>query len=274
MNSHSRADHDDFGGLHRDLAATAMRVSRRNVMRALGLIGSATLVGCGDDQSPTSPTATTTTTTVASSCTGAIPSETAGPYPGDGTNGPNVLIMGGVVRNDIRSSFGSMNGTAEGIPLTLILQLVSASTCEPLSGRAVYLWHCDRAGGYSLYSAGVTNQNYLRGIQAADGSGQVTFQSIYPGCYAGRWPHIHFEIYPSIAASTSAGNKVATSQLALPRSSNDQVYATAGYESSARNQSQVSLASDNVFSDGYQLELATVTGSVAGGFTAMLTVAI
>lgn len=274
MTAHSHADHDDFGGLQRDLAATAMRVSRRNIMRALGLIGSATLVGCGDDKAPTSPTSTTTTTTVASSCTGTIPTETAGPYPGDGTNGPNVLNMGGVVRTDIRSSFGSMTGTAEGVPLTLILQLVSASTCNPLSGRAVYLWHCDRAGGYSLYSAGVTNQNYLRGIQAADQGGQVTFQTIYPGCYAGRWPHIHFEVYPSIAQSTSAGNKVATSQLALPRTANDLVYATAGYESSARNQSQVSLASDNVFSDGYQLELATVTGSVASGFTATLTVAL
>ncbi len=178
--------------------------------------------------------AVTRSDTVASSCTGQqrIPNETAGPYPGDGTNGPNVLVMSGVVRNDIRSSFGGMSGTAPGVPLTVILRLVSASTCQPLAGYAVYLWHCTRDGGYSLYTSGFTSQNYLRGIQDADASGQVTFQTIYPGCYSGRWPHIHFEVFPSISASNSAGNKVATSQIALPRSQNDEVYATAGYEAS------------------------------------------
>ena len=57
------------------------------------------------------------------------------------------------------------------------------------------MWHCDRLGRYSLYGAGVTNQNYLRGTQEADASGNVTFTSIFPGCYSGRWPHIHFEVY-------------------------------------------------------------------------------
>jgi protocatechuate 3,4-dioxygenase beta subunit len=212
--------------------------------------------------------------TVASSCTGKIPNETGGPYPGDGTNGPNVLVMSGVVRSDIRSSFGGMSGTAPGVPLTVILRLVSATTCQPLAGYAVYLWHCTRDGGYSLYTSGFTNQNYLRGIQDADASGQVTFQTIYPGCYSGRWPHIHFEVFPSVSASSSAANRVATSQIALPKAQNDEVYATTGYEASIRNQANVSLSSDNVFSDGYSLELATVSGNVATGYTAMLTVAV
>lgn len=287
------ADHDDFGGLQRDLAATRQavaglmaasrtaRFSRRNMVRALGIFGGAAVtVGCGDSASPTSPTTPTTPTTTtetptpASSCTGRIPNETGGPYPGDGTNGPNVLVMGGVVRSDIRSSFGGMTGTAPGVPMALQLRLVSASTCQPLAGYAVYVWHCTRDGGYSLYNQGFTNQNYLRGIQEADAAGQVTFQSIYPGCYSGRWPHIHFEVFPSVGASISAANRVATSQIALPRAQNDEVYATAGYESSARNQANISLSSDNVFSDGYALELATVTGSAAGGYTAMLTVGI
>jgi protocatechuate 3,4-dioxygenase beta subunit len=138
----------------------------------------------------------------------------------------------------------------------------------------VYIWHCDRAGGYSLYSQGVTNQNYLRGVQEADASGRVSFTSIFPGCYAGRWPHIHFEVYPSLAAATSVANKIATSQIALPKATCDLVYATAGYEQSITNLSQVTLASDMVFSDGSSLELATVTGSVATGFTAALTVAV
>ena len=136
------------------------------------------------------------------------------------------------------------------------------------------MWHCDRPGRYSLYSSGVTNQNYLRGVQAADASGRVSFTTIFPGCYSGRWPHIHFEVFPSVSAATSVGNKVATSQIALPKDTCDAVYATAGYESSVRNLAQVSLATDNVFSDGSALELATVTGSAAGGYTASLTVAV
>jgi len=185
-----------------------------------------------------------------------------------------VLGQSGIVRGDIRSSFAGLIGTSDGVPLTVVLTIVSASTCGPLAGRAVYLWHCDRLGRYSLYSPGVTNQNYLRGIQEADANGRVSFTSIYPGCYAGRWPHIHFEVYPSVSASSSVANKIATSQIALPKATNDLVYATAGYDGSIANQSQVSLASDSVFSDGASLELATITGSVGGGLTATLTIAV
>ena len=81
-------------------------------------------------------------------------------------------------------------------------------------------------------------------------------------------------MYPSLAAATNVSNRTATSQIALPKAACDQVYATSGYDSSVSNLSQVSLASDNVFSDGSALELATVTGSVSSGMTATLTVAI
>jgi protocatechuate 3,4-dioxygenase beta subunit len=93
----------------------------------------------------------------------------------------------------------------------------------------VYLWHCDRAGLYSLYSAGATNQNHLRGVQAANANGVVKFTTIFPGCYAGRWPHMHFEVYRSLTAATSVSNKIATSQIALPKAACDLVYATTGY---------------------------------------------
>jgi protocatechuate 3,4-dioxygenase beta subunit len=270
-------DHDDFGGLHRDLLATGAAMDRRGMLklaaRLSGAVGALQLFGCGGSSaSPTSPTTTTTTTTSGACST--IPNETQGPYPGDGSNGPNVLNLTGVVRGDIRSSFASLSGTADGVPLTIVLTIVSASTCAPLAGRAVYLWHCDRAGRYSLYSSGVTDQNYLRGVQEADASGKVTFTSIYPACYSGRWPHIHFEVYSSLSVATSVANKSATSQIALPKATNDLVYATSGYEASVSNMSRVTLATDNVFSDGSSLELATVTGSVEGGFTAALTVAV
>jgi len=269
--SHQDDDHDEFGGLHRDLRLTGAAMDRRGALRLAARfsasLGAIHLLGCSGDSADdaiTDPNA---------ACT-RIPEETAGPYPGEGSNGPNVLNQTGVVRSDIRSSFAGLTGTADGVPLTVVLTIVSASTCAPLASRAVYLWHCDKAGRYSLYSSGVTNQNYLRGVQEADSTGKVSFTTIFPACYSGRWPHIHFEVYPSLAAATSVANKIATSQIALPKATCDLVYATAGYEQSITNLSQVTLASDMVFSDGSSLELATVTGSVATGFTAALTVAV
>lgn len=285
-------EHDDYGGLHRDLHATAAAMNRRSLLRwaaraGVGL-GALPLIGCGGEnltaptvQASTSTTtamgtatSTSTDTTVGITSCSRVPEETAGPYPGDGSNGPSVLGQSGVVRTDITSSFGGLVGTADGVALTLTMTLVSATTCEPLAGRAVYLWHCDRQGRYSLYTSGVTNQNFLRGVQATDADGRVTFTTIFPGCYTGRWPHFHFEVFPSTAAATSVSNKVATSQIALPKDVCDQVYALSTYPSSASNLSRISLASDNVFSDGVSLQLATVTGSVSGGFSASLSVAV
>jgi protocatechuate 3,4-dioxygenase beta subunit len=206
---------------------------------------------------------------------GAIPQETAGPYPGDGSNGPNVLTKDGIVRQDIRSSFGTSSTTAEGVPLTVELHVVSvANGAAPLAGAAVYLWHCDQTGRYSLYSQGATQENYLRGVQAADADGDLTFTSIFPAAYQGRWPHIHFEVYPDVATATSAGTKLRTSQLALPEDVCNEVYATDGYEQSVRNMQRLSLESDMVFSDGWSLQLATVEGSTSDGLTASLTVPV
>lgn len=263
-------DHpEDFGGLHDDLRRTGASMSRRQMLRLSammgGSVGALHLLGCD--------TGTDLDDGDSGMCT-RVPEETAGPFPGEGSNGPNVLNQTGVVRSDIRSSFAGLSGTADGVRLDLALTLVSASTCAPLSGAAVYLWLCDRLGRYSLYSAGVTNQNYLRGVQGANASGLVTFTSIFPGCYPGRWPHIHFEVFPSVAAATNVANKVATAQIALPKTACDLVYATTGYQSSVSNLAQLSLATDNVFSDGTALELATVTGDVASGLTATLTVAV
>jgi protocatechuate 3,4-dioxygenase beta subunit len=149
----------------------------------------------------TSTTSTTTATAVATCAK--IPQETAGPYPGDGSNGPNILTTNGVVRSDIRSGIGTASGTANGVPLTVNLTIVDATTCKPRTGTAVYIWHCDINGGYSMYSQGVSSQNYLRGVQQVDANGNVDFVTIFPACYSGRWPHIHFEIFPSLAAATS-----------------------------------------------------------------------
>ena len=221
----------------------------------------------------TSPAAATTPA-ASGSALQAIPEETAGPYPGDGSNGVNVLKESGIIRGDIRASFGSSSTVAKGVPTTIKLTLVDANGGAPLKGAAVYIWHCDASGLYSLYSQGATGENYLRGVQAADANGVVTFTSIYPACYAGRWPHIHYEVYPTIADATSASNRLATSQLALTKEASAAVYAGAGYPNSTQNLSQVSLATDMVFSDGAELETPTITGSVAGGYTIAMSAAI
>ena len=223
-----------------------------------------------------SPTATPTLTRAIAECGTEIPQETAGPYPGDGSNGPNVLEASGVVRRDITSSFGTGSTTAEGVPLTFTLTLLdNANGCVPLAGAAVYAWHCDRDGKYSMYDSGLADENYLRGVQEADANGQVTFSSIFPGAYSGRWPHIHFEVFESMSNATAAGQVLAVSQIALTQAACDDVYATAGYEASVRNMTRTTLKSDNVFGDdGGIYQLATMTGSAAAGYTAGLNVTI
>ncbi|XVV13228.1 intradiol ring-cleavage dioxygenase [Actinoplanes sp. CA-131856] len=252
-------------------------MSRRNMLRGFGL-GAAVLglAACGTKESTSATTTASTSTgstSTGSTSTGEIPDETAGPYPGDGSNGPDVLEQSGVVRSDIRSSFGTASGTAEGVPMTLELTILDmADDDAPFKDVAVYVWHCDRDGNYSLYSDGITGENYLRGVQIADSSGKVTFTSIFPACYSGRWPHIHFEVYPSQADITDSTKAIATSQVALPKATCDLVYATTGYSTSVTNLSQVSLANDNVFGDdSAALQLGTVSGDVTNGFAVALT---
>lgn len=223
-----------------------------------------------------SATPSPTLTRAIAECGVEIPQETAGPFPGDGSNGPNVLEASGVVRRDITSSFGSASATAEGVPLTFTLTLLdNANGCTPMAGAAVYAWHCDRDGKYSLYDSSLTNENYLRGVQEADSNGQVTFTSIFPGAYSGRWPHIHFEVFESMNNATAAGQVLAVSQIALTQAACDDVYATAGYERSVTNMLRTTLQSDNVFGDdGGIYQLATMAGSAAAGYTAGLNVTI
>jgi protocatechuate 3,4-dioxygenase beta subunit len=253
---------------------------RRTVLQLLGGAGFLALASCASSKSSTASVRTTSTTT---STTGAatancspIPEETAGPFPGDGSNGPNVLAEAGVVRRDITTSFGTGSGTADGIPITLELTVLdTTNSCRPMNGAAVYVWHCDREGRYSLYSDGATNANYLRGVQASDKDGVVRFTSIFPACYPGRWPHVHLEVYRSVDDATSGGTPIAVSQVAIPAKTCDAVYATKGYEASVGNLAQLSLTSDMVFAeDGGVHELATVTGSADTGYTIALTVPV
>lgn len=293
---HAHGPHAHGHSLADDLPLLEAQVARRRALKWFAGAGTAALVaGCGGSGSESgsvavvsgtatatpTPTATTTATptpTATATATGCLvdPTETNGPYPADGTNTSsgttsNALTASGIVRSDIRSSFLGTNTVATGVTLTLTLTVVNVNaSCAPLAGYAVYIWCCDRQGRYSLYT--VAAESYLRGIQVTDANGQVTFTMIVPGCYDGRWPHIHFEVFSSLSTATSGRYASLVSQLAIPAAVCSTVYAdTATYPSSATNFARVSLSSDNVFGDNSAAQLAqqipTLTGSVAAGYT-------
>ena len=116
-------------------------------------------------------------------------------------------------------------------------------------------------------------------MQVADADGRVSFTTVFPGCYPGRWPHIHFEVYPSLGSATSHDNAVLTSQFALPKDVCAAVYAGAsGYEQSAANLPQISITRDMVFADNSDAEMKVMTPALTGdpksGYVATAMVAL
>ena len=262
MSHHDDPAHAHGEGLHEDLAKLA---SRRDALKVFGAGGAAAiLAGLGASRA------------MGATPTAAVPAETAGPYPGDGSNGPDVLDDSGIVRHDIRRSFGSSRTRATGVPLRVNLTVTQAAKdYAPLAGAAVYLWHCDRLGRYSMYSSGVEDENYLRGIAKTNANGTAWFTTVFPACYSGRWPHIHFEVYSSVSKAVANGPIVKTSQIAMPKAVCSKVYASSLYTGSTANLAQSSLSTDNVFSDDRAIhQLATVTGSAAKGYVANLTIGV
>lgn len=247
--------------------------TRRRLLSLLGAgAGAVAIAACSRGGS----TATDSTAVSAGSLL-EIPDETNGPYPADGTNGPDILEQSGVVRSDITSSFGGASGVADGVPLTFSFEVIDmANGNVPFVGAAVYAWHCDAEGGYSMYSSGLENENYLRGVQVADADGRVTFTSIFPGCYAGRWPHIHFEVYPDVDSIVDHDNCIATSQAAFPEGASSAVYeSSALYAASIRNFANVSIESDGIFTpDTIDQQMLELSGDVERGFAGSLVVPI
>lgn len=251
-------------------------VTRRRVLGFIGAgVGAATLAACGVGSSTDSSPAAASTGTTAATTDGEIPEETNGPYPADGTADLNVLEDSGIVRSDITTSLDG-GASVEGVPLAFTFTVLDlANDGAPFEGAAVYAWQCDAEGRYSMYTEGVEDETWLRGVQVADASGELTFQTIVPGCYSGRWTHLHFEVYPNADSATDVANVVATSQVAFPQKMVDAVYAESAYEGSAENLAQVgSLEDDVIFSDGSELQLGTFTGDVSSGYVGSLRVGV
>lgn len=99
------------------------------------------------------------------------------------------------VRSDITEG-------SPGLPMRLVLKVIEHGTCAPITSARVDVWHTDALGVYSGYPGQGDNRTvtsvgrtYLRGTQISDPDGQVVFQTIYPGWYPGRTPHIHIKVF-------------------------------------------------------------------------------
>jgi protocatechuate 3,4-dioxygenase beta subunit len=241
-----------------------LELDRRRILGGLALgLGGAVLAACGSRAGAQAGYLSCPPT----------PAETRGPFPADGTNGGprpiNALATEGIVRRDIRSSFAGLEGRAEGVPLELELTLATHASCMGLPGRAVYLWQNDAAGLYSLYDR--TDVNYLRGLQPADEAGRVRFTAIVPGCYGGRYPHCHFEVFESVEAAIGGARPLLVSQLAFPEDESRTIYRDdPRYGDSLRNLERQPIERDFVFrgveSGGQTSQIIRLNGDPASGY--------
>lgn len=209
----------------------------------------------------------------ATSCV-ATPPEMAGPFPGDGTHRwlavrANALVLPGIERTDIRASLAGGRSVASGALLDLRLKLVSARDCAPLKAWSVYLWQCDAAGRYSMYDSDLAQEDHLRGVQRSDADGNLRFTTVFPGCYPGRMPHLHFHVYAPGALTAPR----LTSQLAFEPEVCERVYRLNGYAASRAAFSGLSFARDSIFRDGVERQMLR-TAEAGAGLQSQITIAV
>ncbi len=159
------------------------------------------------------------------------------------TEGPYYL-EGDKIRKDVREG-------RPGVPLVLNLSVLDVSSCKPIKGAAVDIWHCDAGGAYSGFAQeGTDGRTFLRGIQRTDKQGLATFTTVYPGWYSGRAVHIHVRVY-------LGGSVVHTGQLFFPEKLTDAVYRRAPYRS--RPGRDTRNATDSIFRNGGSRSILRVT---------------
>jgi protocatechuate 3,4-dioxygenase beta subunit len=230
-------------------------MERKEFLKRLGMssIVLPLFASCSKDDDPTPSSG---------SCT-ATSSETAGPFP---TKDPSSLEM-----VDIRSD-------RTGVALTVEITIQDKNnSCAALEGAIVDIWHCDKDGYYSEYGGtnmqtiDLTGVHFLRGRQITDSNGKVGFTSIFPGWYQGRATHIHVHIY------NSAGTSFLVTQIAFPEGTNSAVNLVNASTAHGYTKGMTGYtynASDNIFSDSVDNELATVTGSVDNGYALTHTIVV
>ncbi len=164
------------------------------------------------------------------------------------TEGP-YYVEGDKVRRNITEG-------KPGVPLALRLGVVDVSTCKPIRGAAVDIWHCDAGGVYSATSPQSTEGlTFLRGIQRTDKNGIAIFKTIYPGWYQGRTVHVHLKVY-------LGGNTVHTGQLFFPDTLTDAVYRRSPYN--LRPNRDPRNAADSIFRNGGRRSMLRLAKSGSG----------
>ena len=173
----------------------------------------------------------------------------------DGDDGP-FYFDSHLVRSDITEG-------RRGLPLELTMRIVTSPDCSPITNARADLWQADALGTYSGYDsaeqADARGETFLRGHQPTNTAGEATFNTIYPGWYPGRTPHIHLKVI-------LASNELLTSQLYFPDELSDRVYRAAPYlkagtrlnngnDGIARQQGRSGLASVSPEGNGYLVKL-------------------
>ncbi len=237
----------------------------RSFTSLLGIVALSPLAEGCQTTAIVDPTAAPTTSggsTNGSSATNCAltPTETEGPFP--------TKVPANFVRTDIRAD-------RTGIALMLNLTIKNANaSCAALAGAVVDVWHCDKDGYYSEYggsgmqSVNYTNVSFLRGRQTTDAGGLTAFTTVFPGWYSGRAPHIHVHIY------NAAGRSLLVTQIAFPFDITNLVYTTGQANGYTKGVQSTKNEQDNVFSDGFATELATVSGSNAAGYVLTHTIVV
>ena len=246
-------------------------LTRRDALKLLGLGGAAFLAACTapEGTSTAVPTSISTSGSSATSTTGTAldcvvrPELTLGPY----------FVDEQLNRSDIRSE-PSDGSVREGLPLTLTVNVldVSNSSCTPIQGAQVDIWHCDAQGVYSGVSDqgfDTTGQKFLRGYQLTDGTGEAQFLTIYPGWYSGRAVHIHFMIRTTGA---DAQSYEFVSQFFFDDALSDQVFAQEPYAS--KGERDMRNGDDNIYNGGGDQLLLAVTGDNANGYAAAINIGL
>jgi len=266
-------------------------ISRRDVIRVGGVVFAsgaistlqAILSGCGSPSTNSASASSGSSSSSSSSSCEQATNVTRGPYFVDNISDPN--ISGDDVdasipqRSDIRTDTKGSGGTQSGLPLTLAINVgsYSSSSCSPISGAQVHIWHCNAAGAYSDIEAGsngngedLTGENFLRGYQYTDSNGQVSFTTIYPGWYSGRAVHIHVKV--RIFDSSGNITTEATTQLFFDDSTTSAVYAAnSAYKQGSRD---VLNSADQIYASEDPALLVNLSGSASSGYTGTISIGI
>src|SRR3954452_15135744 len=225
-------------------AATVLAACSKGASSAVGTV---TTMATSSDSATTSKSVTAATADASTVSCVLTPEMTEGPY----------YIDGEANRSDVTEG-------KPGTPLNLVLPVVDATTCKPIAGATVEMWHADAAGNYSGFGSATSNRTFLRGAQTTDAKGEATFLTIYPGWYQGRATHIHVKVHVG-------GDEVHTGQLFFDEAVNAAVYVKSPYDTRSGNRTL--NTDDGIFSNGGAQSMVALTPK-GDGYTGRLVMGV